>query len=655
MVICPHCQAENFDKAETCFRCGHSLTLGEGSVVAGRYHIQTLVGKGGMGAVYRAHDKILDETVALKILLSTVARSPEMGRRFRSEIKLARKVSHRNVCRIHEYGEEGALRYICMEYIEGINLKQAIRARGPLPAEDAYDAASQLARGLEAIHEAGIIHRDLKSANIMRTEQGLIKLMDFGIAKRGGEDATTGVTAAGEIMGTPEYMSPEQARGQKIDFRSDIYALGIVIFEMLTGAPPFRGPTPLDTFFMHVQDPPPLERVPASFVPILRKALAKSPDERFATARGVVAALRQANPAAAERGTGSITGSVGEPLSRPPEPTAAGLTGATGPITDAAVRRMQPPPGAPPEAATARAARGEAAAAPPPATPSPAAPPPTVLPRPTSIDSFEAVDATDATLHEKIQAFIQSLKDGDVGVRWRSALALWEVGAPAKSAIPALIEAVEDPSPPVAEAASQALKKITGRPLEDVVAGAFAAASPAAAAESRTPIGAVSVTSLIGALAGHDPAARWRSAVALGEIGGRAREAVPSLVDALDDDDEGVRWAAATALAKLGPAARDAVPALTAALADKKDEVVRRHAVVALGRMGPGAHNAVAALIGVFKDRDASLRDEAGDALVSIGPAAVPGLIEALKDDDERVRWKAAEALTRIGTGRASV
>jgi HEAT repeat protein len=445
-------------------------------------------------------------------------------------------------------------------------------------------------------------------------------------------------------------MSPEQARGQKIDFRSDIYALGIVIFEMLTGAPPFRGPTPLDTFFMHVQDPPPLEKVAASFVPILRKALAKSPDERFATARGVVAALRQANPAAAaaERGTGSITGTVGEPLSRASDSTPAGVTAATGPISSKGLAQAQPQP--------APAAPPPSTSAPPPPVGAPPRAAPAVLPRPTSIDGFDAVDATDATLHEKIQAFILSLKDSDVGVRWRSALALWEVGPPAKGAIPALIEAVEDPSPPVAEAASQALKKITGRPLEDLVAsGPVAAeASLAAAAEPRTPVGAVSVTSLIAALSGNDPAARWRAAMALGEIGGRAREAVPSLVDALDDADESVRWAAATALGKLGPAARDAVPALTAALSDKKDEVVRRHAAVALGKVGPAAHNAVAALIAAFKDRDASIRDDASDALVSIGPAAVPGLIEALKDDDERVRWKAAEALTRIGTGRAS-
>ncbi|HEY3120146.1 MAG TPA: HEAT repeat domain-containing protein [Vicinamibacteria bacterium] len=641
MVVCPHCKAENFDKAESCFRCGQPLSLTEGSIVGGRYQIQSLVGKGGMGAVYRAHDKILEETVALKILLSTVARSPEMGRRFRSEIKLARKVSHRNVCRIHEYGEEGPLRYICMEYIEGINLKQAIRAKGPLPVEDAYDAAGQIARGLEAIHEAGIIHRDLKTANIMRTEQGLIKLMDFGIAKRGGEDATTGVTAAGEIMGTPEYMSPEQARGQKIDFRSDIYALGIVIFEMLTGAPPFRGPTPLDTFFMHVQDPPPLEKVLPAFVPILRKALAKNPDERFATARGVVVALRQANPAGAERGTGSITGSVGESLSRPaevtPTPAAAAAEGTTGPLA-ARARDARSQPAAPSPAAPASG----------PPSPSPMAAAPAPAP---AVPRFDAVEAMDVTLSEKILLFIRSLKDDDVGVRWRSALALWEVGPSAKSAIPALIEAVEDPSPPVAEAAAQALKKITGRPLEDLVASG----PMAMAAFPSGPVTAgTAVTSFIAALEGNDPGARWRAAMALGEIGSRAREAVPALVEVLDDEDESVRWAAATALAKLGPAARDAVPALTAALSDKKDEVLRRHAAVALGKVGPAAHNAVAALIGAFKDFDATMRDDAGNALVSIGPAAVPGLIEALKDDDERVRWKAAESLTRIGMGRGS-
>jgi predicted Ser/Thr protein kinase len=268
-----------------------------GSVIAGRYEVLECLGRGGMGVVYKAHDRILDEAVALKILRMDLGDKDDMTRRFRSEIKLARRVTHSNVCRIHEYGEDGRLQYISMELIEGTDLKKLIRERGPLPIGEAYDVAIQIADGLQAIHKLGIIHRDLKTPNIMRDAQGVVRLMDFGIAKRF-DSMTMAGTLSGHIVGTPEYMSPEQARGDKVDHRSDLYAVGIVIFEIFSGDVPFRGETPIATIFQHIEKPPPLEgdrarRIPAALAPTLRRALAKSPADRHASAEELAQELRQ--------------------------------------------------------------------------------------------------------------------------------------------------------------------------------------------------------------------------------------------------------------------------------------------------------------------------------------------------------------------------
>src|SRR5687767_3639728 len=255
-MTCPFCHAVNDDAAEMCFKCGHGLVgLTEGMVLDGRYEILKPLGRGGMGMVYQAHDRELDELVALKVLRPEIASSADVTRRFRSEIKLARRVRHPNVCAIHEYGQEGHFRYIVMEYVEGTDLKRLIKAGGPLAPEDAYEAAIHIGEGLEAIHKAGVVHRDLKTPNIMRDAGGTIRLMDFGIAKQFGPEATTGATATGQVIGTPEYMSPEQARAEKIDARSDIYALGIVIYELFTGDVPFRGDTPVATLLKQLQTP----------------------------------------------------------------------------------------------------------------------------------------------------------------------------------------------------------------------------------------------------------------------------------------------------------------------------------------------------------------------------------------------------------------
>jgi len=303
-MICPACQAPNDDSSDTCLHCGRGLyALTLGTRLAGRYEIAGVLGRGGMGVVYLARDRELDETVALKVLRTEIAGSEEAARRFRSEIKLARRIRHRNVCGIHEYGQEGPLRFIVMEYVEGSTLRQLLRQRGRLPVEEAFDVAIEVAEGLQAVHDAGIIHRDLKATNVMLDQAGIVRLMDFGIAKRLQED-TTGITATAQMVGTPEYMSPEQVRSEKLDGRADVYSLGILIFELFTGELPFHGDTPMSVILAHLETPPPLDGaratwLPRSVVPILRTALAKDRNERYRSPREVAEALRAARAALA--------------------------------------------------------------------------------------------------------------------------------------------------------------------------------------------------------------------------------------------------------------------------------------------------------------------------------------------------------------------
>jgi serine/threonine protein kinase/tetratricopeptide (TPR) repeat protein len=322
-VVCLNCGTEIPPGQEACFNCGrHQTTLTKGAVIASRYEILTLLGKGGMGMVYKAQDRLLDEVVAIKVLRSEFAQDPAMSQRFRSEIKLARKVSHPNVCRIHEYGEDGSISYISMALIEGTDLRRVLlQSRDGLPTEDAFRLALQITEGLQAIHDVGIIHRDLKSPNIVcdSATGGSARLMDFGIAKD--SRSVGGLTAVGEVMGTPEYMSPEQCRGNPLDFRSDIYSLGIVIYEIFTGRVPFRGDSVMATLLKQVEEPPPLDapaasRIPASLAPVLRKALAKNPDERYPTAAEMAEALREAQ-------RHPHPPLVPEPAANAPEPTRA--------------------------------------------------------------------------------------------------------------------------------------------------------------------------------------------------------------------------------------------------------------------------------------------------------------------------------------------
>jgi serine/threonine protein kinase len=325
-VTCPSCGAAQEADADVCFACGRLITaLTQGSILASRYQILTLLGKGGMGVVYKAQDQLLEEPVAIKVLRAELMNTPELARRFRSEIKLARKVSHPNVCRIHEYGEDGPLSYISMALIEGTDLRKLLRQQPEgLPTQEAFEASIQSADGLQAIHSVGIIHRDLKTPNIVRDEEGVVRLMDFGIAKEA--DRNLGLTATGEVMGTPEYMSPEQCRGDTLDFRSDLYSLGIVVFEIFTGHVPFHGETVMSTLLKQLQEPPPLEgpaaaRLPASVVPVLRRALSKHPSDRHGSAAELADALRAARLAASQPAAAAVAAPAPRPPASPTRPS----------------------------------------------------------------------------------------------------------------------------------------------------------------------------------------------------------------------------------------------------------------------------------------------------------------------------------------------
>jgi serine/threonine protein kinase/tetratricopeptide (TPR) repeat protein len=270
---CPKCQFENPDGTIYCGKCATPLEFeGEaspqytetlqiskkelpvGSTFAERYHILEAIGAGGMGKVYKANDVKLNEDIALKLLKPEIATDEHTIERFRNELKLARRITHKNVCRMHDFHEEKETPYITMEYVSGESLKMFIKKQGRLSEEITLSIAIQIGRGLSEAHELGVIHRDLKPSNIMIDEKDTVKIMDFGIAR---SMVAKGVTQTGLIIGTPDYMSPEQAEGKDTDQRSDIYSLGVILYEMLTGSLPFVGDYALSISMNHKSERPP--------------------------------------------------------------------------------------------------------------------------------------------------------------------------------------------------------------------------------------------------------------------------------------------------------------------------------------------------------------------------------------------------------------
>ena len=269
---CPKCEFVNTADSKFCKECGTQLIpladaklsftetlevpkeeLTTGSTFAGRYQIIEELGKGGMGKVYRALDKELNEEVALKLIKPEVSSDKKTIERFKNELRLARKISHKNVGRMYELMEKEGIRFISMEYVPGEDLKSSIRRFGQLPIGKSIDIAKQVCEGLTEAHELGVVHRDLKPSNIMIDKKGNAKIMDFGIAR---SLEAKGITGAGMMIGTPEYMSPEQVEGKEVDPRSDIYSLGVILFEMVTGRVPFEGYTALTIAVKHKSEVP---------------------------------------------------------------------------------------------------------------------------------------------------------------------------------------------------------------------------------------------------------------------------------------------------------------------------------------------------------------------------------------------------------------
>ena len=255
----------------------------------GRYTVLARVGSGGMAEVYRARDELLGREVALKVLHERFSKDRSFVERFKREAQAAANLNHPNIVSLFDYGADDGTYFIVMELIDGKSLSDVLSDEGPLMPERAAEIAADVAKALSRAHTGGLVHRDIKPSNIMLTSTGQTKVTDFGIARALGSDGDQTMTQAGMVIGTAAYFSPEQAQGNPVDARSDVYALGVVLYEMLAGRPPFTGETPLAVAYKHVrEDPTPPSSVnsdvPKSLDAITMKALAKNPDNRYSSA-----------------------------------------------------------------------------------------------------------------------------------------------------------------------------------------------------------------------------------------------------------------------------------------------------------------------------------------------------------------------------------
>jgi serine/threonine-protein kinase len=262
----------------------------QGEVIAGRYELLELIGKGGMSSVYKAHDRLLDRQIAVKILHPHFTEDEEYVERFRREARAVAQLSHPNIVTVIDRGEDEGRQYIVFEYVEGENLKQLLERTGPMPVRDALLLALQAARALAFAHGRGLIHRDVKPQNVLLNADGQAKMTDFGIAR---SVDVQGVTITGTVLGTSEYIAPEQARGERVDAQTDVYSLGVVLYELLVGSVPYEGETFVTVALKHVNEPVPpvLERrpdVPPRVALAVERAMAKSRDERFSSMEELV-------------------------------------------------------------------------------------------------------------------------------------------------------------------------------------------------------------------------------------------------------------------------------------------------------------------------------------------------------------------------------
>ena len=265
-----------------------------GQLLAGRYELRDVAGSGGMSSVYRARDTVLERTVAIKILHEHFSDDPEYVERFRREARALAQLNHPNIVTVIDRGEFEGRQFIVFEHVEGENLKELLDREGQLPVDQALALVHQVARGLAFAHDHGVLHRDVKPHNILIDKDGVAKVTDFGIARS--LEPADGLTETGTLLGTSEYIAPEQARGNRVDERSDQYSLAAVLYELLTGEPPYGGDNFMAVAMKHIQEPVPSVRVSRPDVSprldaIISRAMAKRPEDRFPTTEAMMAAL----------------------------------------------------------------------------------------------------------------------------------------------------------------------------------------------------------------------------------------------------------------------------------------------------------------------------------------------------------------------------
>jgi serine/threonine protein kinase len=276
---------------------GASLSSTVLAALSQRYEILAAAGHGSMGNVYKARDRETGETVALKLLKPEIASDQVMMERFKNELLFARKITHKNVCRVYEFNRLGGIAYTSMEFVEGESLRSVLNRFGGLPQRKATDLALQICSGLKEAHAQGILHRDLKPENVMIDAQGNVKIMDFGIAR----SMEAGTRLTGSMVGTPAYMAPEQVAGKPLDYRTDIYSLGLMLYEMFTGAPAFRADNPVAVALKQMREEPVPPREVEPNVPVFAervtlKCLEKEPERRFQSVADLESALRSGTP-----------------------------------------------------------------------------------------------------------------------------------------------------------------------------------------------------------------------------------------------------------------------------------------------------------------------------------------------------------------------
>ncbi|MFH0243415.1 protein kinase [Streptomyces sp. HK10] len=320
------------------------------TVGGGRYQLRDLLGQGGMASVHLAYDTVLDRQVAVKTLHTELGREQSFRERFRREAQAVAKLAHTNIVSVFDSGEDGidgaTVPYIVMEYVEGKPLRtvldEDVARLGAMPGDKALTIVSEVLAALEASHEMGLVHRDIKPGNVMLNKRGTVKVMDFGIA-RAMQSGVTSMTQTGMVVGTPQYLSPEQALGRGVDARSDLYSVGIMLFELLTGRLPFDADSPLAIAYAHVQEEPPVpssinRSLPPAVDALIARALRKNPDERFPTAESMRRECeRVRNSVVASNTTPLIAGGAPGPNS------GAAVSQSVFPPVDA--RNTPPPPG----------------------------------------------------------------------------------------------------------------------------------------------------------------------------------------------------------------------------------------------------------------------------------------------------------------------